>query len=230
MTEKILIVEDDLDLHFILGKILKKSNYEIQSAYSGQVAQSLIDQNQYDLIILDLMLPEVTGEQLIKYVRDKRTIPILVISAKGQVEDRVLALDNGADDYLVKPFIQSEVLARVRALMRRYKQFSQHQLEPERVTFKSLTLHIEAHKCFFNSTEVILTSKEFQLLSLFLRYPNKVFTKEQLYKKIWENPYLVEDNAINVHISNIRKKLKQFNDQQEYIETVWGIGFKLKGE
>lgn len=228
MEEKILIVEDDIDLHFILCKMLKKRNYNIQSAYSGREAEQLISQNYYDLIILDLMLPEVTGEELIKIIRKKQTVPILIISAKTHIEDRVSALENGADDYLVKPFEQLEVVARVGALIRRYKQFSQQQLENNNLTFHNMKLDVEAHKCFINEKEVVLTSKEFGLLHLFLQNPQKVFTKEQLYQKIWGNDYLVEDNSINVHISNLRKKVKQFDEQKEYIETVWGIGFKLK--
>jgi len=227
MKEKILIVEDDIDLHFILCKMLKKSNYTIQSAYSGREAEQLISQNYYDLIILDLMLPEVTGEELIKIIREKQTVPILIISSKAHVEDRVLALENGADDYLVKPFEQQEVLARTGALIRRYKQFSRQEPESNIFTFHNIKLDAETHECFINGNTISLTNKEFELLQLFLQNPQKVFTKELLYQKVWGNGYIVEDNSINVHISNLRKKIKQFDAQKEYIETVWGIGFKL---
>lgn len=228
MKEKILIVEDDIDLHFILCKILRKHDYTIQSAYSGKEAEQLISQNHYDLIILDLMLPEVTGEDLIKIIREKQTTPILIISSKSLVEDRVSALENGADDYLVKPFEQEEVLARVGALIRRSKKYSQQEFENNILTFHNMKLDVDAHECFIKGKEISLTSKEFELLHLLLQNPHKVFTKEHLYQKIWGNDYIVEDNSINVHISNLRKKLKQFDAQKEYIETVWGIGFKLK--
>jgi len=227
MNEKILVVEDDLDLHFILCKMLSKHNYRIQSAYSGLEAKQLIKQNEYDLIILDLMLPEVTGEQLIKIIRDKQVTPILIISSKVHIEDRVAALENGADDYLTKPFEQQEVLARVGALLRRYKQFSQKPLTQNILQVKDLKLDIEARQCLLKGHELVLTTKEFDLLHLLIEQPQKVFTKEQLYQKIWGDDYLVEDNSINVHISNLRKKLKQVDDKHDYIETVWGIGFKL---
>ncbi len=227
MEEKILIIEDDIDLHFILCKMLRKHNYIIQSAYSGREAEQLIQQNHYDLILLDLMLPEVTGEELIKIIRKEHTVPIMIISAKTHIEDRVSALENGADDYLMKPFEQQEVLARVGALIRRYKQFS-HQQEENILTFHQMKLDIVAHECSVNGQKLSLTSKEFELLRLFLQNPQKVFTKEQLYQKIWGNDYIIEDNSINVHISNLRKKIKEFDMEKEYIETVWGIGFKLK--
>jgi len=224
---RILVVEDDLDLHFILCKILQKADYQVESAYSGQVAKQLILQNEYDLILLDLMLPEITGEALIQVIREKGTTPIMVISSKIQIEDRVAALENGADDYLTKPFVQQEVLARVGALLRRYKQFSQATNE-QQLTFKNMTMDVDARKCIVKGQELMLTGLEFAILQLLVCEPKKVFTKSQLYEQIWGDEYLVEDNALNVHVSNLRKKLKQCDGENDYIETVWGIGFKLK--
>ena len=228
MSSKILVVEDDLDLNFILCKMLQKANYPVESAYSGQVANQLIMQNDYDLIILDLMLPEITGEQLIEIIRRKSMTPIMIISSKTQIHDRVNALENGADDYLVKPFDGGEVLARVGALIRRSKQFTSRLTTEKTLSFKKMLIDTETRKCTINQQELMLTGIEFDILLTLLEQPKKVFTKSQLYEKIWDSDYMVEDNALNVHISNLRKKMKQYDNENEYIETVWGIGFKLK--
>jgi len=228
MSSKILVVEDDLDLNFILCKILQKADYQVESAYSGQVANQLILQNDYDLIILDLMLPAFTGEQLIEVIREKSMTPIMIISSKIQIEDRVNALESGADDYLVKPFEAQEVLARVGALLRRSQQFSLPKTEQKELLFKEVTLDIEARKCIINKQELVLTGTEFDVLQSLMEQPKKVFTKSQLYEQIWGDEYFAFDNALNVHVSNLRKKLKQYDKENEYIETVWGIGFKLK--
>lgn len=228
MASKILVVEDDLDLNFILCKILQKADYQVESAYSGQVAKQLILQNDYELIILDLMLPEVTGEQLIEIIREKTMTPVMIISSKTQIGDKVNALENGADDYLVKPFDGQEVLARVGALFRRSQQFSPPKVRQNELLFKEITLDVEAHKCMINKKELVLTGLEFDILHTLMEQPKKVFTKTQLYAHVWGDDYMVEDNVLNVHVSNLRKKLKQYDNENEYIETVWGIGFKLK--
>lgn len=228
MSSKILVVEDDLDLNFILCKMLQKANYQVESAYSGQVANQLIMQNEYDLIILDLMLPEITGEQLIEIIRQKSMTPIIIISSKTQIQDRVSALKNGADDYLLKPFDGEEVLARVGALFRRSRQSASHPTIGRTLSFKKVLIDTETRKCTINQKELVLTGIEFDILLTLLEQPKKVFTKSQLYEKIWGNDYMTEDNALNVHVSNLRKKIKQYDSENEYIETVWGIGFKLK--
>jgi len=228
MSSKILVVEDDLDLNFILCKILQKAHYQVESAYSGQVANQLILQNEYDLIILDLMLPVFTGEQLIEIIRKKTMAPIMIISSKTQIEDRVNTLENGADDYIVKPFDGQEVLARVGALLRRSQQFSPPKTGQKELLFKGIVLDIEARKCMVNEKELVLTGTEFDVLQSLMKQPKKVFTKSQLYEQIWGDNYFTFDNALNVHVSNLRKKLKQYDKENEYIETVWGIGFKLK--
>lgn len=230
MKHHILVVEDDLDLHFILCKMLKSQNYHIQSAYSGEAAKQLILQNEYDLIILDLMLPEVTGEELLILIRQKQIVPVMIISSKAHIEDRVAALENGADDYLTKPFSQQEVLARVGALIRRYKKFNQQKSNQRYLDFKNLSVDTQIRSCRVKNKALILTNKEFDLLCLFLQQPEKVFTKAFLYEQIWGDTYVVEDNALNVHISHLRKKLKAFDEETAYIETVWGIGFKLKND
>lgn len=228
MSAKILVVEDDLDLHFILCKMLKKRDYQLQSAYSDGEAKALIGQNKYDLIVLDLMLPEISGEELIGLIRQQQATPIMVISAKTGLEGRVAALENGADDYLTKPFAKEKVLARVGALLRRSRQPMEGTLAPSRLTFKEICMDMEGRHCLVRGKTAVLTAKEFDLLRLLLEQPKKVYTKASLYQELWGEDFIVEDNALNVHISNLRKKLKSLDSSNEYIETVWGIGFKLK--
>lgn len=226
MKKKILVVEDDLDLHFMICKMIMNASYHVQSAYSGADAEKLLSQNEFSLVILDLMLPEVSGEELIQKIRQKSTVPILVTSAKADLADRVSVLESGADDYLVKPFEQAELLARVHSLLRRSQEFTPRVKQTTALNFAELTLVLERRECYLNEQKILLTSKEFDLLQLLLENPQTVFTKEQLYQRIWGQEYFIEDNGINVHISNLRKKLKQ-GSQLDYIETVWGIGFKL---
>ena len=225
MDQGILVVEDDLDLHFMICKMVMKAGFPVQSAYSGAEAQQLCAQNKYRLIILDLMLPDLSGEELIKLLRQTSAVPILVTSAKAAVSQRVEVLEMGADDYLVKPFEQAELLARIHSLLRRSQAFTPV-VERRKLSFAELSLDLERHEATVNSQLLALTSTEFELLQLFLENPQTVFTKEQLYQRIWGDAYVVEDNAINVHMSNLRKKLKQYSDV-DYIETVWGIGYKL---
>lgn len=217
--KKILLIEDDLDLHFIICKFLMSNSYTVQSAYSGDSAHELIQHNHYDLILLDLMLPGITGENLLIAIRKFTQIPVIILSSKASVTDRVWTLQHGADDYLTKPFEKVELLARVEAVLRRGG-------PPETtLIYKDLELNPTTRLFSVKQASVELTSTEFDLISLLMREPSKVFTKNDLFQAIWHDVY-VEDNSLNVHISNLRKKIKQ-HDSHDYIETVWGIGFKL---
>jgi len=225
MSARILVVEDDLDLNFILCKVLKNGGYEVQSAFSGSEALGLVAQNRYDLLVLDLMLPGVSGEALIREVRKEGMVPILVVSAKNLVDDRVEVLGIGADDYLIKPFESREVLARVGVLLRRSQPLAREVSQEFR--YKNLVLELESRLVTVLGQELNLTSKEFEILRLLLQDSKKVYTRSALYKAIWTEDYVVEENALNVHVSNLRKKLKAADEGNDYIETVWGIGFKL---
>ncbi len=228
MLEKILVIEDDADINRLLCKYLERENYHAVAAFSGTEAKLQLGLTQFDLVLLDLMLPGITGEELISQIRAVSQIPILIISAKTALEDKVNALKNGADDYITKPFEREELLARVGALLRRSRTSSltTDTEEKKLYTFKQLQLNPEAREVTVNQKPVTLTAVEFDILLLLLQYPDKVFTKEAIYQDIWKAGYYGEDNTINVHISNLRKKIKEF-DEDSYIKTVWGIGFKL---
>ena len=222
---RILVVEDDPDINQLLCTILEGAGYSCRSAFSGSEAMLWAEKYDYDLVLLDLMLPGLTGEEFITQIRQGKTMPIIVLSAKVAVDDRVNALTLGADDFMTKPFDNREVLARVEAQLRRVRKFS---TPPERQRFVSgdLVLDREAFSVTAGGGPVVLTAREFEILALLMEYPKRVFTREQIYQHVWGEEYFGDDNTVNVHVSNLRSKLGRVSDR-EYIKTVWGIGFKL---
>ena len=221
----ILVVEDDPDINKLLCRILEGAGYACRPAYSGTEAALWAGQYDYDLVLLDLMLPGLTGEELIAQLRQRKTMPIIVLSAKTGLEDRVNVLKLGADDFIPKPFDNAEVLARVEAQLRRYKQFSGGP-GGKVLTHGDLVLDKESVTVTAAGKPVPLTAREFHILTLLMEHPKKVFTREQLYQQVWEGAYMGDDNTVNVHISNLRSKLAKVSPT-EYIKTVWGIGFKM---
>jgi DNA-binding response OmpR family regulator len=225
----ILIVEDDTDINKLLCRILEKNNYNVRGAFSGTEAEMCIEKYDFQLVLLDLMLPGITGEKLIEKIRKIRTMPVIVISAKTAQETKIEVLKLGADDFISKPFDVEEVLARVHAQLRRYMIFSNSNKKQNILTYKNMTLDRENHKVFISSQEVILTIREFCILELLMSYPKKVFTKANLFEHVWKDKFISDDNTINVHMSNLRSKIAKIDPDTEYIHTVWGIGFKMKG-
>ena len=227
MPFKILVVEDDADINRLLCTLLVRQGYQTEAAFSGSEAKLLLAAGDYDLVLLDLMLPGLPGETLIQEIRSRSFVPIVVISALADTQEKIAILQDGADDYITKPFEKEEVLARVEAQLRRYKQFSPQLEATKPVVYRNLTLKPAARTVQVGDQELTLTSKEFDLLSVLARAPGKVFTREDLYQAVWKESYAVEDNAINVHMSNLRNKLAKAAPNPPVIETVWGIGFKL---
>ena len=228
MDINILIVEDDQDINSLLYNILKKEGYNIRSAYSGTEAKMCMEHYDYDLIILDLMLPGVTGEELINEIRKIKNMPIIVVSAKITQEDKINVLKLGADDFISKPFDIYEVIARVQAQLRRYKDFSISKSKDSKFKYKNIILDSESRQVAIKNEAISLTLREFAILELLISNPNKVFTRANLFETVWENEFLGDDNTVNVHVSNLRSKLSKADKDTEYIQTVWGIGFKLK--
>lgn len=225
MGIRVLIVEDDEDINRFIVRCLQKESYETTSAYSGTEANLLLNMQSFDLILLDLMLPGIKGETLLTEIRKTSQVPIIVLSAKVALEDKVHVLKDGADDYITKPFEKDELLARVQTVLRR----SKTSLEPDKeevLQFKKLKLFPEKHIVMINDKELNLTASEFDILLVLMQNQSKAFTKDQLYQCVWKDGYYGEDNTISVHISNIRKKIKVY-DEDSYIKTVWGIGFKM---
>lgn len=227
MSFTILVVEDDPDINRLLCTLLGKQGYLTEPAFSGSEAKLLSSMRSYDLVLLDLMLPGMSGEELIKVLRSHSYVPIIVISAKGRMKDKIDMLKCGADDYITKPFDKEEVLARVEAQLRRYKDFITPEQTSKRLVYQHLIMDIDSRTAQVADMPLSLTSKEFELLAILVRSPGKVFTREDLYQAVWHEKYAIEDNTINVHMSNLRSKLSKIAPDQTYIETVWGIGFKL---
>lgn len=228
-TATILVVEDDQDINHLLCKILTDGGYRCRSAYSGSEGLLWAERYEYDLVLLDLMMPGMTGEDLITQLRRQRTMPILVLSAKTAIQDRVNVLRLGADDFIPKPFDNTEVLARVEAQLRRSRRFSAPVQSGSILRLGVLMLDRDAHCVSVDGQDVALTAREFEILALMMAHPKKVFTRAQIYEQVWGEEYFGDDNTVNVHVSNLRAKLGKLGGG-EHIKTVWGIGFKMEEE
>lgn len=226
MQYKILIVEDETDINRLLVKLLSGADYQTIQAFSGTEAKLLLEREIPDLILLDLMLPGIPGEKLLREIRYNKqcNVPVLVISAKNSLDDKVCLLKNGADDYITKPFEPEEVLARVQAAIRRS---GKKDSTAQTFTHKNLRLYPDSRTVLLYGKELLLTAHEFDILSLLIKNPERVYSRESLYELIWHGGYYGENNTVNVHVSNLRKKLKEADPKEEYIQTVYGIGFKL---
>ncbi len=223
----ILVVEDDADINSLLCKILSKQGYNVKGAYSGSEAKMCLEKYDFQLVLLDLMIPGVTGERLISDIRKIKTMPIIVISAKPGQNIKIEVLKLGADDFVSKPFDTNEVLARVEAQLRRYTVFSKGDKQQSVLGYKDLILNRETMEVTVKGELISLTSREFTILELLMAHPNKVFTKANLFEHVWNENFFGDDNTVNVHISNLRSKLAKINPDIEYIHTVWGIGYKI---
>ena len=221
--KRILIIEDDQEISMLLSVILAKSNLEPVMAYSGTEGLLQLENNTFDLILLDLMLPGKSGEELIKEIREKSLIPIIVISAKVDIENKVNVLKMGADDYITKPFNQEEVIARVEVQLRKAGVYLLHTAE---IGWRGLKINIDKRCAMLNEKELQLTNAEFDILVLLLSKPERAFSKKEIYKSIWKGTYYGDDNTISVHVSNLRKKISEITTE-EYIKTIWGVGFML---
>lgn len=226
--DKILIVEDNMEIQNMETELLRKSGYETVSAFSGTEALLLLEKEQFDLVLLDLMLPGLAGEEVLAKIREQSDMGVLCVSALEAVETKVKLMRLGADDYIVKPFENSELLVRMEAILRRVRRNKgETKSGGDTMTFKDIVVESENHIVTVAGQQLELTKKEYEILELLMRNPNKVFTKENIYESVWGDSYMPEDNAVNVHVSNLRKKLVAAGKEEEYIKTVWGIGFKM---
>lgn len=223
----ILVVEDDADINNLLYKVLTREGYNVRCAYSGSEAKMCVEHYDFHLVLLDLMLPGLTGEELLAEIRKIKTMPIMIISAKTGQDTKIETLKLGADDFVAKPFDVKEVAARVEAQLRRYMIFSDSKEKEDILHHKGLVLNRKSREVEANGIQLALTAREFTILELLMSHPDKVFTKANLFRDAWQDEYLGDDNTINVHMSNLRLKLHKADPDNEYIRTVWGIGFKL---
>lgn len=218
----ILVVEDDREINALLCSILKQDGYDTVSAFSGNQAMLELKKDTFDMVLLDLMLPEISGEELLRNYRHVSNTPVIIISAKDEMAVKVDMLRTGADDYITKPFDNEEVLARVASNLRRSRGYPSTLLVAGPLEFNT-----ETNCCKVSGQPVPLTGTEMKILKLLMENPQKLFTKANLYTSVWDEPYCYDDNAVNTHISNLRRKLKSVCPDKEFIETVWGIGYKF---
>ncbi|PGE57345.1 DNA-binding response regulator [Bacillus wiedmannii] len=229
---RILIADDDKEIRNLLKIYLERELYMVDTAVNGEEALQLFNQNNYNLVILDLMMPKVDGIEVCRKLRDKTNVPILMLTAKDHEIDKILGLSIGADDYITKPFSIHEVVARVKALMRRFLVLGSNTTAQEKtiLAFKGLTIDLNTYTVHTNKEELSLTGKELELLKFFTSNPGQVFTKTQLFRNVWDDNYIEDDNTVMVHIRKLRKKIEINPSNPKFIQTVWGIGYKFVGE
>lgn len=221
--KKILIVEDDVNISNLLKEALSQKGYTCGQAFSGTEAALWLEKESWMLVLLDLMLPGMTGEEVLQLIRRQGDTPVIVLTAKDAMAEKLDLLTSGADDYITKPFDINEVIARVQIQLRHAGQ----EAEPDRIECGGITLDDKTHQIWVEGQEILhLTRQEYAILELLIRHPKQVFRKEAIFTYAWEEEYMGETKTLDVHISNIRKKLKAVTDK-EYIQTVWGIGYRL---
>ncbi|WP_069805886.1 response regulator transcription factor [Thermogemmatispora onikobensis] len=232
MAQKILIIEDEEGIIHLLNLYLKDAGYSVVAAHDAADGLALHAREKPDLVILDIMLPGLDGFEVCRRIRSWSSTPILILTARGDEDDRIRGLDLGADDYLVKPFSPRELVSRVRAILRRTSgggsegNGGQEKRESEVLRFPGLTIDLPARRVEVDGREVALTPTEFDLLALLARSPDRVFTREMLMNKVWGYDYLGDGHIIDVHISALRKKIET-NAERRYIKTVWRVGYKF---
>jgi DNA-binding response OmpR family regulator len=226
-TLNILIAEDEKDIRDLVSLHLSKDDYKVFEAENGIEAINIFESNKIDLAILDVMMPRLDGFAVIKKIRESSTIPVIFVTARGEDMDKILGLGLGADDYMVKPFSPLELTARVQAQLRRYYKYTNTQNITELV-LGDLTLDKESCTLHKSQNRVELNAKEFKILEFLMENKGKVFTKKQLYEKVWEEPYYGDDNTIMVHISHLRDKIEDDPKNPKYLKTIRGIGYKIE--
>lgn len=222
MKQNILVIDDDKNIREVVKLYLRKEGYEITEAADGAIGADLFFGKQYDLVILDIMMPVQDGIETIKQIRAKSNVPVIMLTAKGDTIDKVLALELGADDYVVKPFDPKELVARVKAVIRRSNQDDTSDI----LEYPNLKIDMQNYQVMYNGKEVQMPPKEIELLHFLASRPNKVFTRDQLLEQVWGFEYFGDSRTVDVHIKRLREKFK--DDEPWQIKTVWGVGYKFE--
>lgn len=227
--KRVLIVEDDRDIAELEQDYLELNGFQVDIAEEGRTGCELAITGRYDLLVLDVMLPHVTGLEICEAVRRKQEIPIIFVTAKKEDIDKIRGLGMGADDYIVKPFSPGELVARVRAHLNRYERLCGcTEGKNSEIACGNLRLLPEAHRVYLGDSEIRLPHKEFELLEYFLRHPNRVCSKEELFEAIWGQEAVGDISTVTVHVKRLREKIETDTQNPQYIETIWGAGYRLK--
>ncbi len=229
MESKILLIEDDSSISEMVENYLKKEGFILSIAFNGEEGVRKFLNSSFDLVLLDIMMPKLDGLEVVRIVREKSSVPILIMSAKDSDVDKAIGLGLGADDYIAKPFSLVELSARVKAAIRRATKYSQSEKKEfdQCVKYGELTIELHNYTVTKNNVNLQLTSKEFDILRLFIMNPKRVFTKADLYSFIWNEDFLGDENVISVHMRRLREKIEEDPSKPKYIKTLWGIGYKL---
>ena len=226
-AKTILVVEDEASIAEVVSLYLRRAGYNVLIASDGRQAMNMFDQQQPDFVILDLMLPEVDGLSLTRWLRDRSDLPIIMLTARREEIDRITGLEMGADDYVIKPFSPQELVSRVRAVMRRLGR-EQDAAENERIlAFDNLSVDPRSRVVTVKSSPVELTAKEFDMLYLLARHPKQVFTREQLLERIWGGAQYIDPGTVTVHVRRLREKIEEDPSKPARLLTVWGVGYKF---
>ena len=231
MNDKILVVDDEHEIADLLEVFLQNENYLVYKFYSAKEALACIEREEMDLAILDIMLPDINGFSICQKIRQKYTYPIIMLTAKDDETDKITGLTLGADDYVTKPFRPLELIARVKAQLRRYKKYSTTGLDHEAaeiLTYKKLTLNTKNYECSLDGELLSLTPTEFSILRILLEKQGTVVNLENLFYSVWKDEYYSKNSStITVHIRHLREKLKDTAENPQYIKTIWGVGYKI---
>ena len=226
---RILIIEDELAIAELEKDYLELSDFQVDVETDGETGAKKALEEDYDMLILDLLLPGVDGFDICRKVREKKDMPIIMVSSKNDDIDKIRGLGMGADDYITKPFSPSELVARVKAHLNRYQRLVNNQMEVnDIIEIRGLKIDKTARRVYLNGEEKVFTTKEFDLLTFLAGHPNRVFTKEELFNKIWDMESLGDIATVTVHIKKIREKIEVNTAKPQYIETIWGVGYRFK--
>ena len=236
MSDRILIVDDEKEIADLIELYLKNEGYEVFKFYSSKEALACIESEALDMAVMDIMMPDITGFDLCRRIREKYNYPIIMLTAKDAEIDKLTGLTLGADDYITKPFRPLEMMARVKAQLRRYKRYNMtaselpaEQEEETVIIHSGLVMNIKTHECFLNERSLVLTPTEFEILRILLENKGNVVSAEELFHEIWKDEYYSKNNnTITVHIRHLREKMNESADAPRYIKTIWGVGYKIE--
>jgi DNA-binding response OmpR family regulator len=225
--ERILVIDDEKEIVYLIRKSLEEAGYRVSTAFDGKQGLALLEEKDYSLVILDIMMPGMNGIDVCKHLRTTNNVPVIMVSAKSMEQDKIEGLVSGADDYIVKPFSMNELLARVQSQIRRYNYLNQTTQTDHKIRRRELVIDEKKHTVEIYGSPVKLTPTEYEILLLLTKNPGEVFSSESIYRKLWEEKYFEGNNTVMAHIWRLREKIEENPQDPKIITTVWGVGYKI---